>query len=212
MTIFDGVLILAVLGGTCALFSLCYFLLRRQWTRARRVLLALGSFLALYAAVLLSISLLSPQRVLAMNQDRCFDDWCLSVERIVQQPTVGAATTSVIAHGTFYLVTVRVSSQARAITQRALDAQVYLLDARGQHYDPDPPGQQALDVTGQGGQPLNSKLAPGGSFTRTVVFDLPKSSSHLALVVTHGLFPDVLVIGSEQSFLHKPTIIQLHFQ
>lgn len=212
MTIFDGILILAVLGCILALGSLCSFLLRRQWTWAKRVLLILFSFLVLYAGVLLSVSLLSPQRVLAMHQNRCFDDWCLSVERVVQQSTVGAAPMVATAHGTFYLVTVRVSSQARGITQRALDAQVSLLDARGQRADPDPAGQQALDATGQGGQPLDGALAPGGSFTRTVVFDLPMSSSHLALVVTHGLFPDVLVIGSEQSFLHKPTIIQLQIQ
>ncbi len=148
MTIFDFVLILAVLACVIALFLLGYFLLRRQW---------------------------------------------------------GVVTT----HGMFYLVTVRVSSWARGISQRALDAQVYLLDASNQRFDPDASGQRALDATGQGGQPLDSKVAPGGSFTRTVVFNLPKGSSHLVLVVTHGLFPDVLIIGSEQSFLHKPTIFQL---
>jgi len=123
MTIFDFVLILAVLGCVVALFLLGYFLLRRQWRCVRRVLLALGIFLVLYTAILLSVSLLSPQRVLAMHQNRCFDDWCLSVERVAPQPTIGDAPTVVAAHGTFYLVTVRVSSQARGVTQRALDAQ-----------------------------------------------------------------------------------------
>jgi hypothetical protein len=87
--------------------------------------------------------------------------------------------------------------------------QVYLFDATNKRYDPSPMGQQALDATGKGGLPLSSELMPDGSFTRTVVFDLPKGASHLALIVTHGLFPDLLVIGSEQSFLHKPTIIDL---
>lgn len=209
MTIFDLVLLLAVLGCVLALLSLFYFLLRSRWTLARRASLALGSFLVLYAVVLLSVSLLSPQHMLAMHQDRCFDDWCLSVDRVVQQPTVGAPPKIVTARGEFYLVTVRVSSRAKAITQRALDAQVYLLDTSSQRYDPSPAGQQALDATGQGGQPLSSELVPGGSFTRTVVFDLPKGSSHLALGVTHGQFPELLVIGSEQSFLHKPTLIEL---
>jgi hypothetical protein len=115
----------------------------------------------------------------------------------------------VAARGEFFLVTMRVSSRAKAITQRALDAQIFFLDASNQHYDPSPSGQQALDATGQGGHSLSSELAPDSSFTRTIVFDLPKGSSHLALVVTHGLFPDLFVIGSEQSFLHKPTIIEL---
>jgi hypothetical protein len=146
-----------------------------------------------------------------MHQDRCFDDWCLSVEQVVQQPTIGSAPLLIRAHGVFDLVTVRISSRARAISQRALDAQVYLLDTRSQRYDTDPSGQQALNASGQGGQPLDSELAPDSSFTHTAVFDLPKGSSHLVLVVTHGLFPDVLVIGSEQSFFHKPTVIQLQF-
>ncbi|HEU5380792.1 MAG TPA: DUF4352 domain-containing protein [Ktedonobacteraceae bacterium] len=209
MTIFDGILILAVLGCVLSLVSLGYFLVRRKFRRAKCVLLALASFFVVYAAVLVSVSLASPQQVLAMHQDRCFDDWCLSVEQVVQQPTIGSTSMLVHAHSMFDLVTVRVASRARAVSQRALDAQVYLLDTQGQRYDPDPAGQHVLDASGQGGQPLDSELAPGGSFTRTVVFDVPKGVSHLALVVSHGLFPDVLVIGSDQSFLHKPTIIQL---
>jgi hypothetical protein len=126
MTIFDLVLLLAVLGCVLVLVALFYFLLRRQWRRARHVSLTLGSFLVLYAVVLLSVSLLSPQHRLAMHQARCFDDWCLSVERVVQQPSVGASPTIVTARSEFYLVTVHVSSQAKAVTQRATDAQVYL--------------------------------------------------------------------------------------
>lgn len=209
MTIFDGVLILAVPGCVLALLTLGYFLFRRQWRQARRVLLILASFLVVYTAGLVIVSLLSPQRVLAMHQNRCFDDWCLSVEQVERRPTIGSAPMIVSTHGIFSLVTVRVSSKARAISQRALDAQLYLLDGKGQRYDPNPSGQQVLDALGQGEQPLNSELTPDGSFLHTAVFDVPKSASHLALVVTHGLFPDVLVIGSDQSFLHPPTIIQL---
>ncbi len=209
MTLSDLILILAALGCILALIVLIYSLLRRRWGQAKRILLFLGSFLVVYAVVLIIVSLLSPQRIFAMHQNRCFDDWCVSVEQVVQQPTVGTAPKVITARGVFYLVTMRVSSQAKAVSQRALDAQVYLLDGGGQRHNPDPSGQQALDAGGQGGQALNSELAPGGSFTRTTVFDVPRGSSGLSLVITHGLFPDILVIGSDQSFLHKPTIIQL---
>jgi hypothetical protein len=212
MTVFDLVFLLAVVGCVLALVALSSFLLRRHWRSARRVALALGSFLMLYAGVLLSVSLLSPQHTFAIHQDRCFDDWCLSVERVVQQRSVGAPPMIVAARGEFFLVTVRVSSRARAITQRALDVQVSLLDGSHQRYEPSPRGQLALDAIGGGGQPLSSEVAPGGLFTCTVVFDLPTGSSHLALVVTHGLFPDLFVIGSEQSFLHQPTIIELQVE
>jgi hypothetical protein len=209
MTIFDLVFLIAVLGCVVAFIALFYFLMRRQWRWVRRVSLSLVSFLVLYTTALISVALLSPQHVVAMHEDRCFDDWCISAEQVLQRPKLGLTATSVMAHGVFYLVTVRVSSRARGITQRALDVQVYLLDTKGQRYDPSVAGQQALDVSGQGGQQLTSELAPGASFARTIVFDLPKGSSHLTLLVNHGLFPDMLVIGSEQSIFHKPTIITL---
>ena len=209
MAIGDLVLILAVLGSLCTLGVLFVFLVRRQWRQARDTAVLLLSSVALYGAILVSVALVSPQRVLSMHQNHCFDDWCLSVERVIQQPTVGVVSTMVQAHGLFYLVTVRVSSQAKAISQRALDVQIYLLDATNQRYNSSRAGQQALDATGNGGLPLSSTLSPGASFLRTIVFDVPPRASHLALVVTHGLFPDLLVIGSEQSVLHQPTLILL---
>ncbi len=154
MTVFDLIVLLAVVGCVLALVALGFFLLRRHWRSASRVSLALGSFLLLYTVVLVSVSLLSPQHILVMHQDHCFDDWCLSVERVVRQPSVGAAGAApmiVTARGEFFLVTVRVSSRAKAIVQRAPDAQVYLLDGSHQRYGPSPSGQQALDATGLGG-------------------------------------------------------------
>jgi len=127
------------------------------------------------------------------------------VERVARRRAIGAAT----ARGQFYLVTVRASSRAQRISQRARDAQVYLLDARGRRYDPAPDAQRALDAAGAGGQPLDTELPPGGSFTRTVAFDLPADARRVGLVMVHGLFPGVLVIGGPQSFLHKPTIVIL---
>jgi hypothetical protein len=212
MTIFDLLLILVFLGSLLAILALGYFSLRQQWSRARRVLTGLLSVLVIYTVILLTVSLLSPQRVFAMHQKRCFDDWCISVEQVVQQSSVGVAPQTARAQGTFYLVTVQVSSQARGISQRALDVQAYLLDANNRRFDLSPVGQRALDSSGGGGLPLNSLLAPEGSFTRALVFDVPAGASSLSLAVTHGLFPDVLVIGSEQSFLHKPTIIQFRGQ
>ena len=209
MSIFDLILILAVLGSVVTLFVGGYFMLRHRWRQAGRVLLGLAIFLVVYAIVLVSVALVSPQQVLAMRQDRCFDDWCIAAEQVVQQSAIGSAPQSVSAQGVFELVTLRVASRARGISQRAVDVQVYLLDAHGQRYDPSPAGQQVLDARGQGGEPLNSELAPGGSFIRTVVFDVPKGASGLALVVNHGLFPEVLIIASDQSFFHKPTIIPL---
>jgi len=205
MTIADLLFLLTVVVTVVALARVCYLLARRRWTSAWATLLGLGASLGLYMTALVAVSLTSPQQALGLGQDRCFDDWCLSVQGVARRHAIGAVT----ARGQFYLVTVRAFSRATGISQRARDAQVYLLDARGQRYDPAPAAGRAQDAAGAGGQPLDTELGPGASLTRTVTFDLPPDASHVALVVVHGLFPSVLVIGDPQSFLHKPTIMPL---
>jgi len=209
MTISDLLLLITVFITVVALLGGASYLARRRWRPLRRILLALGVFLGSYAAVLVTVSLTSPQQVLGPHQVRCFDDWCLSLQRVARRRAVGRWPHVATARGQFYLVTVEVSSRARGISQRAVDARVYLLDANGQRYDPDADARHALDATGGGGQPLDTELPPAGSFTHTVVFDVPLERRPGGLVVVHGLFPAVLVIGDPQSLLHKPTLLAL---
>jgi hypothetical protein len=205
LNIFDLVLIISVLAILMGLLGLLAALVTRRWVLARRLSLGLVIYISLYAVLLLGAALISPQQVLPMHQLRCFDDWCASVEQVERQPAIG----SVQANGTFYLVTIQVTSRARRISQRARDAAVYLLDSTGTRYDPSPKGQQALQAIGRAGQPLNSMVNAGDSFTYTAVFDLPAGASQPGLVISHGAFPGAIIIGDEQSLLHKPTIVRL---
>jgi hypothetical protein len=205
MNIFDLIFLFSVfviLFGVIALL-IAFFTHRR--TLARRLGIGLVSYAGLYAILLVGFSLFSPQRVMEMHQVRCYDDWCAAVEQVTQAPAIG----SVQAHGSFYLVTVKVTSQAKRISQRALDAAIYLLDGSGVRYDPSSEGQLALQAAGQAGQPLNSLVDAGGSFTYTAAFDLPPSASQVGLVMSHGAFPGNIIIGDDESFLHKPTIVRL---
>ena len=128
----------------------------------------------------------------------------------MRQSQIGETPAAVNAQGSFCVVTIRVSSAARGKSQRAKDAAVYLIDSARHRYDPSPEGQRALDATGAGGQELTTTMPPGGSFVRTVVFDVPRDTAGLGLVVTHGSFPGVLIVGDPQSFLHAPTVISLN--
>jgi hypothetical protein len=56
---------------------------------------------------------------------------------------------------------------------------------------------------------VDERMPPGGSFVRRVVFDVPREATELALVVNHGRFPGVLIIGDPHRFLHAPTVIRL---
>lgn len=209
MTIFDLLFLASALGGCLALIVALVALARRRWPIARRTLIGLGGYLLLYALAMVSVAALSPQQSLAMGQERCFDDWCIAAVAAGQQPRIGAAQMWVSAQGRFVVVTVRVTSHAKAISQRELDTQLCLLDGVGRRYAVSVAGQRALDVTGQGGQPLDTLLAPSGSFTHTAVFDVPVDASQLALVIAHSAFPGALIIGDDQSLFHRPTLMRL---
>ncbi len=205
MTFPDLFFLFSVLLILISLAALLIALIVRKARLAGRIALAIAAYVILYALALVTVSLASPQQVLGMDQDRCFDDWCIAAVGVKVQPAIGATR----ARGQFALVTVQVTSKARGIRQRAVDAAIYLLDSSGRRYDPSPEGQQALEAANLAGQPLNTYLDPDGSFTHTATFDLPAGAKPYALVATHGLFPGRLIIGDSQSFLHKPMIFEI---
>ncbi len=205
MNLFDPLLIVSVLVVLTCVFGMVQGLIARRFDRVRRLGVVLATYVGAYAIILVLVSLLGPQRVVPMHEPRCFDDWCLSVEGVERRAAIG----TVRARGTFWLVTVEVSSRARRVSQRARDAAVYLVDPRGRRIDPSPYGQRALESASGAGEPLDSTVDAGESFTHTVVFDVPVDVTELGLVTAHGTFPGRIVIGDDQSFLHRPTIVGL---
>jgi hypothetical protein len=209
MSLFDLFFIVCFFVAVILVLRSVYCACRRRWSASARALALLGIGALVYGSVLVGVGFASRPNYLPMGTKQCFDDWCVSVERAAQQPTIGAGPESAQASGVFRLVTVKVTSQARRVAQRAADVEVCLIDSRGQRYAPSPIGQRALDLAAGSGPELSSMVEPGASFERTVVFDLPTDASDVGLIVTHGRFPSVLIIGDTQSFCHAPTILRL---
>ncbi|HZC07113.1 MAG TPA: DUF4352 domain-containing protein [Ktedonobacterales bacterium] len=210
MTIFDLLFLATVAICASALVVGALALALGHWTTARAVFLGLGAYALIYTLALVGVGALSPQRTLPLGQARCYDDWCVAVAHTASQATVGAGTTTATARGRFLIVTLQVSSHAKRVSQREHIASLYLLDDAGHRYDVAPAGQRALDASGQAGQPLDSLVGPGASFTHTLVFDIPADATHLGLVITHSAFPGALIIGDEQSVFHRPTLMLLN--
>lgn len=205
MMIGDLLFLVLILTALIVVLRAVYLLLRRRYAQAGRVFVRLAIGVAVYFAGLISVSLAAHQKILAVGQDRCFDDWCLAVESWTTPPKIRDLSPQ----GTFYLVALRVSSRAKRVSQRALDAKVYVKDSRGRDYDPSPAGQRAYEARNGAAKPLSDRLEAGESFTTVRVFDVPRDAVGLGLVVSHGAFPGCIVIGDSQSFLHKRTITPL---
>lgn len=205
MSLSDLFLLFSAALVALGLLGLLFALLTRRWALLRRLALGMALYVGLYAVLLVGVSLLSPQRILRVGEPHCFDDWCVAVEQARAQGVIGTAA----ANGTFYLVTVRVSNQARGRSQRETGAAVFVLDEAGTRYAPDARGEQALQAAGGAGQPMDSTMAVGGSFLHTAVFDLPAGHRAASAGISHGPFPRAIIIGGDESWLHRPTIVPL---
>lgn len=165
--------------------------LRGRGAKALRMLggWALGA--ALYLAVLMAVSLRTPQRVLDLGEDRCFDDWCITAER---------ADWARSAHGETVTVGLRVWSRAKRVDQRGPGSEVFLIDQSGRRWDPVPDPVAT---------PLSVMLHAGEAVETSRAFEVPPDARELGLVVNHGEGPGNFVIGDEASWLHKRTIYRI---
>jgi hypothetical protein len=212
MSIFDLLFILVFLATVAVLAAALIALLLRRGRAAGRLLAGWAAFILLYLGAVAAVSLASPQRVVAMGEKRCFDDWCVAVEDVVRVSELGAGEQSVTANGVFYVVTLQLSNRARGRAQRASSAAIHLLDGQGRVFDLSALGQAAYEAQHGAAAPLTTSMPVGGSFTTVQVFDLPLDAREVGLTVEHpvGFSPGWFIIGDESSLLHKPTIVPLN--
>ncbi|HEX5323295.1 MAG TPA: hypothetical protein VFW40_05870 [Capsulimonadaceae bacterium] len=208
MSIFDILFLVVVLSAAITLVAALIGLLRGRRRSALRALGILAACLAVYFLVDIVVTVSSPQRVLRMGQNRCFDEMCFAATSVKIVPTLGPKGRRVKAAGRFYLVTIRLSSHARRRPQRELGVMVSLIDSRGQIYGVSSAGRGAFEAASEPNPPITSLLQPGESLNSVQVFDVPKGASGIALHVGHS-GPGLFIIGDDENPLHKPTLIRL---
>jgi hypothetical protein len=190
VSIFDLLFIAAVLATVATLIGVAFIAIRGQGARALALLRRWLICAAAYFAVVVLASVFRPRTVLNLGGRRCFDDWCIAVENVNRQPTGGDVR---------YLVTLRLSSTARGVSQRENGVVVYLADDRGRRYDPTP---------NESAEPMNVLLGPQESTTVTRIFEVPADARRLGLAIGHeGGFPIGWFIIGYETWFHKPTLV-----
>jgi hypothetical protein len=196
MTLFDLFFIAMCFGVVGTLVSVVLASIRGRRTQAVARLRWLGIFVAVYFAIVVLVSLVSPQQILHVGDDRCWDDWYIAVTHV--QTTLGNSVTS-------HAVTFRLSSRAGRVAQRERGLVAYLVDNRGRRFD-----ASAADAA----VPFDVLLQPRESVNTVRVFETPADAKDLGLVVRHGrsgyVFPGCCIIGEDASLLHKRTIVRIN--
>ena len=213
--IFELLFLTFTLATVIALVAALVLLILRRRRSAFRAIAATAVAWIAYLATVAAIAATTPQRVLAMNEDLCFDEMCFAVVDVRLARQLGPPNQSVKADGVFSIVSVRVSSHSRGRTQSEGGLRAKLWD--GAHYcDVSAAGQKAYLATHAGSAPLTARLSPGKTVLSVQVFDMPFTQardgswqvSSLQLVLDHGFTPGYFVIG-ESPWFHKPTVIKL---
>ena len=212
-----GALLLAMLiGGLIGGEILARLLPRWGYPKAKRglrILMLAGA--AAYAGGLLTVSLASRERVLARGETLKFCGFYLdchlgvAVEGVDQQAFIGDTR----AKGAFYIVRLRVSSDARQATLHLGRPRFKVIDGAGQSYERAEAAEGKLGG-GASDDLLVRPVSAGDSYKVRLVFDLPTNVAEPRLMVTDAAGVDRLLegmlIGDDDSILHKPTTLALN--
>lgn len=204
---FEILFLFGVLVSVICLVVAFVLIISSRRSAAKRLLGVLGIGWVVYLCAVFLVASTTPQRVVPMNRDLCWDELCFAVVNARTLPQLGA-TQPVQPNDIFYVVTVRVSSHARGRPQseRGLRA---LLWSSGRYFEVSSAGQSAWEAThAQSSAALTTRVWPGQNFLSDQVFEVPAQSKNLGLVLTNGFGPGYFVIG-ESPLFHKPTILRV---
>ena len=190
----------------------------RRARLAAGLIAALAGIGALYLVTLVGVSLASQRRVLAPGEIKRFCGVYLdchlgvSVEEVRTAASVGDPGRQTWAEGRYWIVRLRVSSDARRAMLSPYGLVAVVEDERRRRFGRDLAAERGL-LGGEADRPLEQSVEGGGSYTRTLVFDLPSDVPQPLLSVTERALPDValewFLIGDEDSLLHQGTLMSL---
>jgi hypothetical protein len=187
---------------------------RKRWVMQVSTALAASGIL-LYGALLLGFSLSSSDKVLSIGDQKHFCEVdchiAYSVTSVTTASELGVGEKRISAVGKFYVVRVQTWFDPSTISSSRGNGplapsprKVVVLDEAGREYTPSQPGQRTYELTpGATTTPLSTSLHPGESYTTDFVFDLPADVRQPRLLVGDIDPVSSLIIGHEDSPLHK---------
>ena len=191
-----GLLFFAVVGWTgLGAVGVLISLARGRRAEAIRHSAWLAAVLGLYLVILLTVSVVQPQRVLSIGQDQCFDKMCFAIVGADEVPGLITGDTSRVVR-----VSVRVSNRGGSSNSDKL-VRAYLTDSKNRIW---------LPLPGVSGNRLSARVAGGSEMFSQPMFRVASDSDSLALVFSHGNWQrGRLTIGDSDSIAHRPDLVQL---
>ncbi|HEY0428010.1 MAG TPA: DUF4352 domain-containing protein [Pyrinomonadaceae bacterium] len=208
-----GVILLAMtIGGVfvAAILLVVAFWKNINWLKTF-VLGGLTVWFVFYAAIFFIASVFSEEKTLALNEPKEFCGFYLdchlhtAVTNVRKAKTLGDRT----ANGEFYIVKVKVFSDAKQATMGLLTVDAKVVDDQKREFARD--GQAEANLGEQ--PPFEKRITPAESFEKEIVFDLPTDAKGARLDLREGYGIDhwieAILVGDEDSFGHKRNYFKL---
>jgi hypothetical protein len=202
-----------------ALISLVAFLMKRKWIGLSAAILAL-LLVSGYMLILVGVSLTSHEKTLAPGENKYFCEIdchiAYSVVNFEEAKAIGDESQQTLPAGRFVIVRLKTWFDPSTISEHRGNGtltpsprRVVLDDDAAQRFAQSVSGQAALARL-RGTIPLSQPLRPGESYVTDLVFDVPVNARNLRLFVGDDFdMPDRLLIGHEDSFLHRKIFLAL---
>jgi hypothetical protein len=193
---------------------LFYGAVRRSAFIARIGAGAAFTIVTVYFILLSGVSVASSEKTLPPGGWKYFCE----IDCHLAYSLIGAQTTAVLgpeieqvsAHGRFVVVRLKTWFDERTISAHRGNEplmpnrrKVVLVDDEGRSFEPSERGQAVLTRQGRASTPLTASLRPSESYTTDFVFEVPKDARRLRLLITEDDPETCLVIGHENSLMHK---------
>ncbi len=203
------ILMLMTIGGLfiAAILLIVSYFAKLNWLKTF-VLGGVAVWLIGYVILLFVASIFSKEQNLGLNEPKEFCGFYLdchlhtAVSDVRKTKTYGDA----VAGGEFYVIKVKVFSDAKQAPLNLTTPQIHVIDAAGRSYNP-------VENPVIPRPPFDDKVPAGGSFEREIVFDLPTDIKNPRLDIKEGYGIDLVIesvlIGDEDSFLHKRNYFSL---
>lgn len=199
-------LMLMTIGGVMAAIVPLFisYLTKKAWLRTF-VIGGLAVWFVFYAVMLIGFSAMSAEKNLSLNEPKEFCGFYLDCH--MHTAVTGVRTTKRIgertANGEFYIVRVKVFSNAKQATLGLHMVDAKVLDEQKRAYDRDLAAEASLGEQ----PPFNQKISPVESFEKEIVFDLPADVRNPRLDLRDGYGIDhvieAVLIDDEDSIFHK---------
>jgi hypothetical protein len=191
MNIFEPLFLLIVLTAAVSVLTAAGFAVTGRFRRAGRIVTRVVIAAAVYMTIVIAVTLFSGRRVYRVAEERCNDDWCITV----------TGWQRAAAPGTDVTISLRLRNRARRVPMGERGTVIYLTDAQRRRFDP---------VADPSELPFTTVLQPGQSIMTTRRFQVPTDARDLGVVYKgEGGFPIGWFVITEGGWFQPPPIVAL---